>query len=81
MTEANVPEHPGKIVFIDGITQEVIDEMLASEVPFDIRFVETETGLVPVVKIVSFTTEKQQIIHQYGLDDQLLESTVQIAEE
>jgi hypothetical protein len=81
MSEANVPEHPGKIVFIDGLTQEVTDEMLASEVPFSIRFVETETGLVPVVKIVSFTTEQQRIIRQYGPDDQLLQSTVQLAEE
>jgi hypothetical protein len=80
MTEANVPEHPGKIVFVDGITQEVINERLASEVPFDIRFVETETGLVPVVKIVSFTTPERRIIRQYGPDDQLLQSTIQVAE-
>jgi hypothetical protein len=79
MTHVNEPAHPGKIVFIDGITQEITKELSASAVPFGIRFVETDAGLVPVVKIVNITTDKQQTIRQYGPDGQLLRSTVQVA--
>ena len=53
--------------------------MSASEVPFGIRFVKTEAGLVPVVKIVNITTDRQQTIRQYGPEGQLLRSTVQVA--
>jgi hypothetical protein len=80
MSTPDAPKHPGKIVFVDGITQQVVKERSASEVPFNVRFIETEDGLVPVVKIVNFTTLEQQIIRQYGPDDQLLSSTVQIAD-
>ena len=79
MPQVNEPEHPGKIVFVDGTTQEVTKELPASEVPFGIRFVETDAGLVPVVRIVNVTTDKQQTIRQYGPDGQLLRSTVQVA--
>ncbi len=80
MSNPDAPQHPGKIVFVDGITQQVVKERSAAEVPFNVRFIETEDGLVPVVKIVNFTTAEQQIIRQYGPDDQLLRSTVQIAD-
>ena len=80
MTQTNEPEHPGKIVFVDGFTQEIMQEVSASEVPFGIRFVETEAGLVPVVKIVNLTTDERQTIRQYGPDGELLRSTVQIAD-
>ena len=75
---SNMPEHPGKIIFVDGLTQEVTKEVLASEVPFNIRFIETEDGFVPVVKIVNFATEDRNIIRQYGPNNELLQSTVQI---
>lgn len=78
MAISDAPKHPGTIVFIDGITQEVTKEVPASEVPLNIRFVETEAGVVPVVRIVNFTTAEKQIIRQYGPDGQLLRSTVQI---
>ncbi|HMQ52291.1 MAG TPA: hypothetical protein PKE64_26440 [Anaerolineae bacterium] len=78
MTQVHNPEHPGKIVFINGITQEIRHEKSAEEVPPTIRFVQTEHGPVPVVKIVDFTTEEQRIIRQYGPEGQLLKSTVQI---
>jgi len=80
MTRVNEPEHPGKIIFVDGLTQEITKELPAAEVPFGIRFVETEAGLVPVVKIVNIATDKQQTIRQYGPDGQLLRSTVQVAD-
>ncbi|MEZ4726309.1 MAG: hypothetical protein R3E79_04150 [Caldilineaceae bacterium] len=79
MTETNNPKHPGKIVFIDGTTQEVTAEVDAETVPLTIRFVETDDGLAPVVKIVNYTTEGRRIIRQYGPNDELLKSTVQIA--
>jgi len=76
----NIPEHPGKIMFVDGLTQEVTKEVMASEVPFSIRFIETDAGYVPVVKIVNFMTEERNIIRQYGPNDELLQSTVQRAD-
>ena len=36
MTHVNEPEHPGKIIFVDGLTQEVTKELSAAEVPFGI---------------------------------------------
>ena len=59
MTEE--PKHPGKIIFVDGATNQVTEEMDASEVPFNIRFVETDKGLVPCVKIVTFEAESTAV--------------------
>ena len=78
MTQSNTPTHPGKIIFIDGVTQEITAEKSAAEVPSRIRFVETPQGRVPVVKIVNFTTEDKRTIRQYGPEGQLLKSTVQM---
>ncbi len=75
------PEHPGRVVFVDGNTQEVIREADAAELPQSIAFVELEGRLEPVVRIVSFTDESQRIIRQYGADGALLLSTVQIRQE
>lgn len=80
MNMDNMPEHPGKIVFVDGLTQEVTQEVVAFEVPLNIRFVETDAGYIPVVKIVNFTTKDKNIIRQYGPNDELLQSTIQIAD-
>ena len=74
------PKHPGKIVFIDGATNKITDEQDAAEVPFTIRFAETTTGLVPVVKIVSFETENQRFIRLYGPDDEFLQAITMIAD-
>jgi hypothetical protein len=76
MTSAET-KHPGKIVFIDGNTQQITHEFEAAEVPFNIRFVELEGQLVPVVKIVAFTSAQQRTIRQYGPEGQLLNSTLQ----
>ncbi len=78
---AEEPKHPGKIIFVDGATNQVTNEMDASEVPFNIRFVETEKGLVPCVKVVSYEAEKQRYIRQYGPNDEFLMSTLMISEE
>jgi|JI10StandDraft_1071094.scaffolds.fasta_scaffold1282300_2 hypothetical protein len=79
MAQTNFPKHPGKISFINGITQEIREEVDATTVPESIRFVESDTGWVPVVKIVDITTETQRTIRQYGPEGQLLRSTVQLA--
>ncbi len=73
--------HPGIITFIDGDTNQITDEMNASEVPDSIKFVKTENGLIPVIKIISTVAGKQRIIRQYGPEGQFLKSTVQIKEE
>lgn len=77
---AKKPKHPGTIIFIDGNTGQITDEMKASEVPDSIRYAEGENGLLPVVKIISTIAGKQRIIRQYGPEGQLLKSTIQIKE-
>lgn len=76
MSDDTAPQHPGKIIFMEGDT--VTREADADEVPFRIRFVETPEGLIPVVKIVAVTIGRQRTIRQYGPDGQLLKSTVQL---
>ena len=71
-------DHPGKITFVDGNTQEITREADASEVPFSIAFVEVDGCYQPVVQIVAFTSEDRRIIRQYGTNGQLLNSTVQL---
>lgn len=78
MSNPTEPKHPGKIVFVDGATQQVTQEVDAETVPLSIRFAETDKGLVPVVKIVSFMRGEQQIIRSYGPDNEFLTSTVRI---
>jgi hypothetical protein len=72
------PKHPGRVLFVDGNTQEVIREADAAELPPSIAFVELDGRLEPVVRIVSYTTDSQRIIRQYGADGALLLSTVQL---
>ena len=69
--------HPGKIAFYDAGQAEPTKIVAAETVPDSIKFIQTESGLIPVVKIVSFLAEDRRIIRQYGPDDQLLNSTVQ----
>jgi len=70
------PKHPGKINFVDGKTGKTTEEADASSLPESMRFVETEKGLVPVVKIVSHEHGDQVIVRAYGPAGQFLQSTV-----
>ena len=69
--------HPGFIVYVDGNTKEESREPIA-EVPESLRFAETEDGEVPIVKVVSYLEGDRRIIREYGPNDELLRSTVQI---
>ncbi len=74
------PEHPGTIVYVDGNTGEVLSTESADQVPESMRFVDTEAGPIPVLKVVAFTSDEQRIIREYGPDDQELRSTLQLRE-
>jgi hypothetical protein len=75
------PNHPGRVTFVDGTTDAVIREADAAELPESIAFVELDGQLHPVVRIVSFVSEDKRIIRQYGVDGELLLSTVQIRQQ
>ena len=72
------PAHPGKVVFVDGNTQEIREEADAADLPTSIAFVELDGQLHPVVRVVDFTSDDQRIIRQYGVDGQILRSTLQL---
>jgi hypothetical protein len=73
---------PEKIVFIDGLTNQIRQEEAFEDVPESIRFAPNAQGeLEPVVKIVDVTTDTQRIIRQFGRDDVVLRSTVQFLDE
>jgi hypothetical protein len=74
----NKPEHPGKIIYIDGNSNEVLREQNIEDVPESLHYVQTDKGLVPVVKVVATTYENRRFIRQYGPDDEFLSETVQI---
>jgi hypothetical protein len=74
----NTPRHPGTITFVDGGTQKVTHTLKAADAPEAARFVSTSRGLVPVVKVVAFTSETQRTIREYGPDGTELRSTVQV---
>ena len=78
MNIVSQPNHPGKIVFIDGDTDEVVSEDPIAEVPEELQFAETDRGPVPIVKVVSRTKGEERTISEYGPDDELLRRTVQI---
>jgi hypothetical protein len=80
MTENPMPQHPGKIVYVDGNTGEVTEEVDAAEVPVSIRFVELEGRVVPVVKIVSYTQDNRRVVEQLGPDDEFLRSTLMLSD-
>ena len=72
---------PEKIVFINGLTNEIRSEEAFEDVPQSIRFAPNARGeLEPVVKIVDVTTATQRIIKQFGRDDVVLRSTLQYLE-
>lgn len=74
----STPKHPGKIVYLDGNTQKVTTTLDVAQVPEAMRFVKTDKGLVPVVKVVAFTSGNQRIIKEYGPNDAMLRSTIQL---
>ena len=79
MSNAHDLPHPGTITFVDGNTQQITEQVAASDVPFEIAFVEIEDGAYrPVVRIEDFTSPDQRVILQFGPDGELLESTIQL---
>lgn len=74
-------KHPGRVTFVNGNTNEIIDEEDVATVPPSIAFVELDGKRYPVVRIVVFEDEDRRIIRQYGEDGTLLLSTVQIRAE
>jgi hypothetical protein len=73
-----IRKHPGTIVFVDGNTNTVVSTDRAADLPAEMRFVETRSGLVPVVRVVAFTEGGQRTIREYGPAGELLRSTVQV---
>lgn len=77
---ASSEQHPGTITFLDGNTDQIVDEVAASDVPPEVAFVEVDGQLQPVVRVVAFTSDDRRTIHQYGAAGELLNSTIQIRE-
>lgn len=77
MPENEMPIHPGKIIYLNGNTDEVIREMPIEDVPSNMRYVETDDGFVPVVKVIATTVDNQRFIRQYGPNDEFLSETIQ----
>jgi hypothetical protein len=71
------PPHPGFIRYIDGKTQQEVRRRDISQVPEALRYAQTPSGWVPVVKVVSIELDTQRTIREYGPSDELLRSTVQ----
>ena len=73
---------PEKIVFINGLTNEVRNEEKFEDVPESIRFASNAKGIKePVIKIVDVTTDNQRIIKQLGRGDVVLKTTLQFLHE
>ncbi len=72
------PVHPGKITYIDGNTNKVVSTEDIAKVPETLRFADTPSGKVPVVKVIATVAGDQRHIREYGPNDQLLRSTVQL---
>lgn len=72
---------PEKIIFVNGLTNEITREENFADVPESIRFLPNENGEIePVVKIVEITADDRRVIKQMGRGDVVLKSTVQIPE-
>ena len=74
-------EHPGVILFVDGLTDRVIREAKAEEVPEAVRFAPTPDGPVPVVRIVCFDHPGARIIREYGPNGELLRDRIDLRSE
>ncbi|MEQ9498408.1 MAG: hypothetical protein RIT81_16155 [Deltaproteobacteria bacterium] len=71
-------KHPGKIVYVDGNTQQVVMERPIADVPRDMHYVKTKAGLVPIVRVVATTTGDHRSIVEYGPDGEALRRTEQL---
>lgn len=71
-------QHPGTITYLDGNTHAVVSVEAVENVPEALRFADTPTGKVPVVKVIATVAGDQRTIREYGPGDQLLRSTVQL---
>lgn len=72
------PEHPGKIIYLDGNTQQVVSEANIEDVPESLRFAESADGFIPIVKVIATVVGDRRYIREYGPDGQLLRSTIQV---
>jgi len=72
------PTHPGAVEYVDGNTGQVTRTSKIDEVPEGLRFAPTESGLVPVVRVVAHVTGNERTIREYGPGGALLRSTVQL---
>jgi hypothetical protein len=70
--------HPGKVLYVDGNSGQVLETIDAAEMPDSIRFADTERGRVPVVKVIATIVGDKRYVREYGPNDELLRSTVQL---
>ena len=70
--------HPGSITYVDGNSDTIVTECPVSEVPESGRFVDTDHGPVPVVRVVATTAGDQRYVREYGPKGELLRTTVQV---
>lgn len=70
--EQPLPAHPGKIVYVDGYTDAVTAEFDAEAFPEDLRFIDTDSGPQPLVRIVEYAKDKITEQYLYGPDGDLL---------
>ena len=70
--------HPGSITYVDGNSDSIVTECPVSEVPESGRFVDTDKGPVPVVRVVATTAGEQRFVREYGPKGELLRTTVQV---
>jgi hypothetical protein len=78
------PQHPGRIVYLDGNTGDVVSEEPADQVPDEFRFAPDEDGaLIPILKVVATVSAdgRTREIFEFGPDDALLRTTLQRREE
>jgi hypothetical protein len=71
--------HPGRIVFVDAATGQIVDEAKASELPPEVCFVHTDDGWVPVVKFVLRREGRRRELLSYGPEEQLLASSTEVS--
>jgi len=75
---AKQPAHPGRIIYVDGDSGAIVSERDVGEVPESGRFVHTERGPVPVVRVEASVAGDKRFIKEYGPGNELLRTTVQI---
>jgi hypothetical protein len=68
--------HPGTITYVDADAHTEKVRSVA-DVPDRLRFADTASGKVPVVRVVARIAGGQRFIREYGPNGELLRSTVQ----